>query len=329
MKYSIVLPVRNGGKHVKTCVNSILAQRYNQFTLHVLDNNSTDGTREWITSLGDERIQVYPGTKDLSIEENWARIKDIEKNEFITLIGHDDVLKDNYLEVMDRMIRDHPGASLFQSHFDFIDAEDKFIRTCKPMPERFSAGTLIEALFTRTMDTMGTGYMMRAADYDKLGGISPAYPYLLFADDELWIKLTSLGYMAVAQDNCFQYRRHKSASQTVHPEVYHKGLAKYIDFIQEAGRQKEDVRKSAMQNGQHLLITYARMISHYLLRVPLKKRNYTVASYLRLYQPLNEKICPGKKFRPLRKPGILLAALIDSNPVTRFLFKGYLIMMRR
>src|SRR6266702_945692 len=99
-KYSIILPVRNGGEYVKLLLANILQQTLPDFELQVLDNCSTDGTREYIQSLNDNRIKIYPADKPLSIEENWARITTIPKNEFITLIGHDDLLDTNYLREM-------------------------------------------------------------------------------------------------------------------------------------------------------------------------------------------------------------------------------------
>src|SRR5579872_3781791 len=91
-KYSIILPVRNGGHYVKACVGSILAQTFVDFELLVLDNCSTDGTTEWLSTLKDPRIMIFPAEKPLTIEENWGRITRIPKKEFITLIGHDDIL---------------------------------------------------------------------------------------------------------------------------------------------------------------------------------------------------------------------------------------------
>jgi len=73
-KYGIVLPVRNGGHYIKECVDSIFSQSLPGFDLHVLDNCSSDGTLEWLRSLKDPRIKIYPAEKSLSIEENWGRI---------------------------------------------------------------------------------------------------------------------------------------------------------------------------------------------------------------------------------------------------------------
>src|SRR5204862_7663308 len=123
MRFSIILPVKNGGAYVKECVSSILAQTYPAFNLHILENCSTDGTAEWLNTLKDERIIIYPAEKPLTIEENWGRIISIPRNEYMTMIGHDDVLDPNYLEVMNGLIEKYPDASLYQTHFRYIDGK--------------------------------------------------------------------------------------------------------------------------------------------------------------------------------------------------------------
>ena len=136
MKFSIILPVKNGSEYVKECVKSILSQTLQDFNLVVLDNCSTDGTLEWLQSLNDPRIVIHQSEKPLSIEQNWARIKSIPKNEFITLIGHDDVLSENYLQVMADLIQKHPSASLYQMHFLYIDSNGEVLHNCRPMDEK-------------------------------------------------------------------------------------------------------------------------------------------------------------------------------------------------
>src|SRR5215217_7461060 len=134
-RYSIILPVHNGGGYVKECVNSILSQSFTEFNLHVLDNYSTDGTLEWISSIRDERVKIYPSEKFLTMEENWQRVTSIPKNEMMTLIGHDDLLDQNYLSVMNGLIERHPSASLYHAHFRYIGPKGQLIRHAKPMDE--------------------------------------------------------------------------------------------------------------------------------------------------------------------------------------------------
>ena len=84
--------MRNGGEYLKKCVNSILSQTYAQFHFFVLNNNSSDGTLEWLESLGDERIIIKNSDADLSMPDNWARALELPLNGYITFIGHDDRL---------------------------------------------------------------------------------------------------------------------------------------------------------------------------------------------------------------------------------------------
>ena len=86
-RFSIILPVRNGGDYVHDCVGSILSQTVTDFNLHVLDNNSTDGTTEWLHSLTDNRISIHPAPKPLTIEENWHRALEIPKNKFVSALN--------------------------------------------------------------------------------------------------------------------------------------------------------------------------------------------------------------------------------------------------
>lgn len=216
-RYSIILPVHNGGEYVKECVHSILSQTLNNFNLHILDNCSTDGTLQWAQSLTDDRIKIYSAQNSLTIEESWERILHLPKNEFITLIGHDDILSENYLEVMDELISRYPDASLYQAHFNYIDSKGKIIRACTPMKDRENAEEFLTSLLTNNFDIMGTGFMMRAADYDMLGGI-PAYPNLLFADFELFVNLARINYKATSLQNCFSFRLHQSTT-SVSPDI--------------------------------------------------------------------------------------------------------------
>ena len=118
-KYSIIIPTYNSIKYIKECVQSVLDQHVNDFQLIIVDSGSTDHTLQWIYGLQDSRITVYESPNRLGIEENWARIKEIEKAEFMTILGHDDVLHSDYLQTMGSLIDKHPDASLYQTHFLF------------------------------------------------------------------------------------------------------------------------------------------------------------------------------------------------------------------
>lgn len=320
-KYSIVLPVRNGGEYVKECVNSILSQTLNEFNLHILDNCSTDGTLEWISALKDDRIIITPSVKSLTIEENWARALAIPKNEYLTLIGHDDVLCENYLEVMDELISKYHDASLYQAHFNYIDSKGKIIRACKPMAERETAEDFLTSLLTNNFDIMGTGFIMRSKDYDALGGIPVAYPNLLFADFELLVHLTRINYKATSSETCFCFRLHQSTTAVAPDIKLHQAFERFIYFLQSLKTQDKALDEVIKKYSPSFILFYCKGLSHRLLRTPIDKRsNLSVKKFIEKCESYSQSLAPNNTFKPLSVFSIWLAQVLDSSSVGRNLF---------
>lgn len=321
MKYSIILPVHNGGDYVKECVNSILAQTYTGFNCIILENCSDDGTLEWLKSLKDDRIKIIPSNKLLTIEENWSRITEVDKNEFMTLIGHDDILYPDFLEVMDGLVQAKPQASLFHTHFNYIDANGTTIRPCKPMASAINGYEFLKAFLSGSMDSMGTGYVMRSADYDASKGIPIKYPSLLFADFELWLKLTFKSYEVVAPEKCFAFRIHKSTTGTSQDKKLHGALDIFVDFLSSLGTRDEKAKKIINEYGAQFLLLFCKGFSHRMLRTPLKKRgNLTVGNFIEHTEQLAAKLEIQDQYHPEKVASIRVANFIDSNALLRNLF---------
>jgi glycosyltransferase involved in cell wall biosynthesis len=321
--YSIILPVRNGGHYVKECVQSILQQSLDGFELIVLDNCSTDGTAEWIESLKDRRITIYRADRPLGIEENWARIKDIPKSEFMTMIGHDDVLLPHYLSVMDGLIKKHPTASLYQSHFSYIDAEGRFLRHCLPMDEMQYAHEFLACHCRQIINNMGTGYMMRSSDYDKVGGIPTRYPGLLFADYELWIRLSQLSYKATSQELCFNYRIHQSVSRTTSGIPYQQAFLLYTGFLEEMVKKDANIAHTVRLYGNDLLLYYCESLSHRMMKTDPVKRSLNVSDFINKCREAAGRLGLSDVFTPEKVKRIKWAVQIDSNILTRWSFHTY------
>ncbi len=65
---SILLPVRNEEKNIEKCIRSILAQRYKNFELLVLNDNSTDSTGKLLSFIVDTKLRVIEGKM---LEKGW------------------------------------------------------------------------------------------------------------------------------------------------------------------------------------------------------------------------------------------------------------------
>ncbi|MBK7630396.1 MAG: glycosyltransferase family 2 protein [Ignavibacteriales bacterium] len=99
LEASVIIPVRNRVKTIGDAIESVLKQQANfKFNLIVIDNHSTDGTTETISSFAkkDERIIHYiPERKDLGIGGCWnAGVHHQKCGRFAIQLDSDDIYKD-------------------------------------------------------------------------------------------------------------------------------------------------------------------------------------------------------------------------------------------
>lgn len=319
-KFSIILPVYNGGAYLKECVGSILGQDFPDFELLVLDNASTDGSSEWLRSLTDSRVRYTGSAVKLSMEANWGRALQLQKSAFMTMIGHDDILHPHYLSEMNALIDKHPSATLYQTHYQFIDAAGRHMRYCLPMDEVQYGHEFLACHMMQTMESMGTGYCFRSSDYDKLGGIPTDYPNLIFADYALWIRLSLLGYKATSNRTCFSYRLHQNVSKTTNGEQYREAFHRYVQLIEELAGSHTEVKRVVERYGHRMLMYYCESLSHRLLKTPVSVRHTKVDEFIGHCRGYARQLLPAQDFRPEDIFRIRVAGIIDRHAILRSAF---------
>jgi len=98
-KISINIVTYNGIKYIPFCIKSIIDQNYKDFEIVVVDNNSIDGTKEYIKAN-------YPFIKLIENKENmgfsYANNQAIQVNdsEYILITNQDIILENNFLEII-------------------------------------------------------------------------------------------------------------------------------------------------------------------------------------------------------------------------------------
>ncbi len=329
MKYSFIVPTYNSQRWIQQCIGSVLAQTLKDFEIIVLDSGSTDGTLDYVNSMGDSRIKIYPTQIRLGIVENWQRIPSIPRNEFMTILGHDDVLYPNYLATIDALIQRFPDAGLYQTHFNFIDGEGKLIRACAPMRAKIGPAELLESVLQNVIEITATGFMVRTKDYDAMDGIPP-YPNLLYADIELWLKLIQDRYLAVAPDNCFEFRLHLNNTSKSTGEFRFTAFEMLIDFFSSLKTRNAIDEKIIEKNVAAFLKNHVVGSCHKLIYISKANRTgVTMDSIIASAKKCVQKIAPDLNFHPEQYPGIRLAKIIDGNAALRNLFLFYKSFQKR
>ena len=105
MKFSVLLPTRNGAKYLKTCIQSILNQSYDDMELIVFDNANTDGSGLIIESFSnDNRMKHYKSQTVVSVTENWNNALNKSSGDYVLMIGDDDYLLPGFFKKLELII---------------------------------------------------------------------------------------------------------------------------------------------------------------------------------------------------------------------------------
>src|SRR5206468_4406731 len=111
---SIVIPCFNRADIVGDTIDSVLAQTYVNFEAIIVDDGSTDNTREIISGYDDRRLRyVYKLNGGLSSARNSGL--ELARGEFIAFLDSDDVWQSWKLEAQVEIFRRHPEAGLIWS----------------------------------------------------------------------------------------------------------------------------------------------------------------------------------------------------------------------
>ncbi len=122
MKFSVLLPTRNGEKYLKTCIQSILDQSYDDMELIVFDNANTDGSGLIIESFSnDNRMKHYKSQTVVSVTENWNNALKKSSGDYVLMIGDDDYLLPGFFKKLELIIeRNNEPDGITYNGYSFV-----------------------------------------------------------------------------------------------------------------------------------------------------------------------------------------------------------------
>ncbi len=112
--FSIIIPTFNRAHTIRTPIDSILKQTFTDWELIIVDDGSTDNTKEIVESYGDLRIQyVWQENQKESAARNYG-IR-IANAEWICFQDSDDEYLTHHLQTLYEAISQHPTEKVIKS----------------------------------------------------------------------------------------------------------------------------------------------------------------------------------------------------------------------
>lgn len=134
---TIGLPVFNGQRFLRPCLDSLLAQSFDDFELIISDNASTDGTPEIIAEYAarDPRIRFERSLKNEGAAWNHGRVLGLARGPYFKWLGADDICHPDFLQRCIAALEETPEAVLAFPRSEVIDdAGEPVMRTTERLP---------------------------------------------------------------------------------------------------------------------------------------------------------------------------------------------------
>lgn len=207
---SIVLCTFNRAGTLSEAIDSILAQTYQDWELIIVDDGSTDGTRELLADYTDKRI------RSIFLQENfyycYAANKGIENTsgKYIAFATSDDVWDREKLEKQAAYLEAHEECGAVFSKIYLIDEKgEKFDGEHQAIERLFEQPNKTRAERMKQFLEDGNhlshpSSVVRKDLLDEIGGYNLLYAQL--ADMDLWIRVLQKSDIHILQEELVGYR---------------------------------------------------------------------------------------------------------------------------
>jgi glycosyltransferase involved in cell wall biosynthesis len=204
---SIVLPTYDRLTYLREAVASVLGQTLAGWELIVVDDGSTDGTRDWVAAVDDSRVRLlaidHCGFPSIVRNRGIAAAR----AEWIAFLDSDDLWASDKLERQLELHREQPGLRWSCTGFEFIDERGAEM----PAPRfRPWPGALVRALLLNEATLALPSVMMARSLLTELHGFDEHFQFV--EDHELWFRACRLADCGIVDLPLLKIRRHAGSS---------------------------------------------------------------------------------------------------------------------
>ena len=211
-KVGILIPTCNRLQYLQNALQSALAQTHPDLSVLVIDDDSSDGTPDYLREIRDSRVSYVFNERNLGLADNINRGVHLFPGNiaWCTILGDDDVMDENFIRAMLEAVRFYSPKSIVHGHRIIIDKHGEYIRHTKLSPPEESAFAYMIYRLLKKRETFLTGVFFRKDMFVKVGGY-PSFRTGVMADDAF--------IFALALQDRLVYTKEAIAKQRFHSEA--------------------------------------------------------------------------------------------------------------
>lgn len=225
MLVSIIVNNYNYGRFLRQAIDSALNQSYSHIEVIVVDDGSTDNSREIIASYGNKIIPVLKenGGQASAFNAGFAA----SQGEIVSFLDADDYL---FADTIERVVAVwKPGIAKVQYYLDIVDIRGNFLGTYPPPERRLDRGEVLPILLEkgRYETPVTSGNSFNRAGLAKIFPI-PETKFRISADSYLVTLVPFDGQVVSIEQNLGAYRIHGDNLWALSQKVEVEKLTQFV-----------------------------------------------------------------------------------------------------
>tara|TARA_R110001583_G_scaffold192819_1_gene359887 strand:+ start:3881 stop:4795 length:915 start_codon:yes stop_codon:yes gene_type:complete len=291
---SVVIPVYNAERYILEALRSVCDQTYQNLEIIVLDDGSTDRSKELIKSVEDERIRLV-SRENRGLIATLNEGISLSSGDYIARMDADDICLANRFARQLEYLQSQTKVGVVFTGIEYINANGDVMR--KKVSNETRTIESVELLFACPVCHPTAMFNMRVLAKSDIQ-YDPAFDKT--EDFELWTRLSNITQIGILSEALFQYRIHSesitSKNSTEQRKTASKAIMKNLSLI-----DKKSVANSIgiiynNHQGLESAILTVKSLTKIFFLLSRINRGFSHRKYLsKSYYLMRDKLSKGKK----------------------------------
>lgn len=259
---SVCIPNYNNAKYLDACIQSALAQTYQNTEVILVDDCSTDNSLE-IAKKYEAEIRVLQNSTNLGQPKNTNKCIKRSTGKYLVILHSDDFLLPHFAEKLVHILENYPNVGMAIGERMETDEAGiptgiaPFYKTSCVIPGERQAKVFMMA------SVLPCQVLFRRETFEKAGGVDERY--IINLDGLLWFKCALVGDVGYIQNPVSVYRRHGESitaqyNQSIDLMVEHYCTLAQMFKLAKGRPYLEQFFDAALKRVGHLTLRYSHRV---------------------------------------------------------------------
>jgi glycosyltransferase involved in cell wall biosynthesis len=217
---SVILPTWNRLPLLRRAIDSVLAQTFGDWELIVVDDGSTDATRDYLEAIDDARVRPIWLAHQGNLTSARSAGLQHARGEWVAFIDSDDLWLPDKLALQLQRLAANPACGWNYTGYLLVDADGKPLRERSGLLRRPVSGNIYELLLRFRIAASIVTVLAQRALIEEIGGFDGMIP--IRSDFDLMLRLASRSQACALPEKLVLVREHsgRTTAHLRHADLY-------------------------------------------------------------------------------------------------------------